>query len=173
MKKFNSLAAIAAIALTFSMNAAHADAHGWYGQGSVINLSAESDSDTIKGNGASVILGKNIGSGFSVEGQLIQQLSATKVDGETFKMSGYGIFGKYTFDGHNFKPYVRIGATNNTIKVTSSTGSDSVSESSVSFGAGANYSITPKLYLNLDLTQYYQKSSNGITGVSAGLGFKF
>jgi opacity protein-like surface antigen len=174
MKKMNTLLAVAALSLIATATTA-VHANEWYGQTSLININADSGSDKFKGNGISLLVGKNVGSGLSIEGQMFQQMSAAQVQGAAIKLGGFGVYAKYTLDTPlpAFKPYARVGASTNTVNSVENGVTEKGSESSLSFGGGVNYSITPKLYVNMDLTQYHKKNNATVTGVSAGLGFKF
>ncbi len=180
------LAAVASMAAMASAQAQTNIKDGWYGQSSLISIKASGQDDvSFKGNGVSFVVGKTLGSGLSVEGQLFQQIGDDKqtmsIDGSDFnvgfKTNGLGLFARYSRDFGAIQPYARLGAVRNSItaKISDATGTASASETEVSaaFGGGINYAINPKMYLNLDLTQYYKKDGATITGGSVGLGFQF
>lgn len=180
------LAAVVSMTAMASAQAQDSIKDGWYGHSSLISLKASGqDNVSFKGNGASFVLGKKIRSGLSVEGQFFHQIDdgskVITIDDTDFnaslKTSGIGLFARYSYSFGSIHPYARLGAVRSTLngKLSDATGTSTTTdnEMSAAFGAGINYAINPKTYLNLDLTQYHNKSGNTITGASLGLGFQF
>jgi opacity protein-like surface antigen len=52
-------------------------------------------------------------------------------------------------------------------------GSESGSESSISYGAGLSFAVNPKTSLNADYMQYLSKDGFKVNGFTFGVGFKF
>lgn len=76
-----------------------------------------------------------------------------------------------------FEVFGRLGYAHTRVRATASvagfSASDSGSDSSVSYGLGANFNISPKMYVGVDYMRYFKKDDTKIDGFTIGLGYRF
>lgn len=111
----------------------------------------------------------------AIEGRAGFGLTDDSVNGVDVEVDSIlGIYAVYNFQPKgDFNPYALIGYTRGELSASSSFGSDSESENDVSFGLGADFSISDASAFNLEWIQYIDKSGGEVTGFSAGMVWKF
>jgi opacity protein-like surface antigen len=86
----------------------------------------------------------------------------------------YGIFVKPQFQiNDSISIFARAGYARTKVSYEEPGYSESKSHGSFAYGAGATYSFTPQMYLNVDYMSYYDKNNSKAHGPSIGLGYKF
>ena len=88
--------------------------------------------------------------------------------------NSYGVFVKpKAMLGEKFEVFGRLGFLKSKATVSGLGFSDSVSESDVAYGIGANYYLNPTTYLTASYMNLYNKDDSKVTGFTLGLGMKF
>lgn len=92
-----------------------------------------------------------------------------------YLVGGYGVLGLP--NSTPVYPYVVVGFTKGKLTASASTPygsfSGSASETDVSFGAGANFSVHENVQVNAEYMQYLDKSGAEVTGISVGASYLF
>jgi len=124
--------------------------------------------------------GKYINSVFSMEGRLGLGLQddSIKYFGTELTLDIDSLIGVYGIGNVNLNEsssvYGLIGFTRAEATVSASGfGSDSSSESGLSFGVGANLGVSDSVSLNLEYTQYLNKSDFDLSAIALGVTFGF
>jgi outer membrane autotransporter protein len=117
--------------------------------------------------------GYNFNRNFAVEVMGAAGISSGDVNGVTLKMdSAYGAYLKAQFEAApRFELYARAGWAHITLSsnVVPGTGSDS----SFSYGAGAQYLFNKNWYVQGEYTSLYDKDGVTIKGPAIGVGYRF
>lgn len=87
-------------------------------------------------------------------------------------MAGLYVKPKYDF-GNGFEVFGRLGYSTIKTKLSGGGSSAKTEDSDVSFGIGANYSFSSKVYGTVDYTQYFDQDGAKATGVTLGVGYRF
>jgi outer membrane autotransporter protein len=79
--------------------------------------------------------------------------------------------------GDAFEVFGRLGYAQTRVRATATAGgvsaSASDSGSSLSYGLGANFNVSPKVYVGVDYMRYYKKDETKIDGYTVSLGYRF
>jgi outer membrane autotransporter protein len=79
--------------------------------------------------------------------------------------------------GDAFEVFGRLGYAQTRVRATVSaagvSASDSASDSSLSYGIGANFNVSPKMYVGVDYMRYFKKDDTKIDGFTVALGYRF
>jgi opacity protein-like surface antigen len=79
--------------------------------------------------------------------------------------------------GDAFEVFGRLGYAQTRVRATASvagvSASDSGSDSSVSYGVGANFNVSPKVYVGVDYMRYFKKDDTKIDGFTIDVGYRF
>jgi opacity protein-like surface antigen len=133
------------------------------------------------------IVGYNFHENFAVEGMLG---FGVRKDDTTITYAGVpvnvsedvrniaGIYVKpKTMIGDSVEVFGRLGWAHTRVRATASasgvSASDTGSDSSVSYGVGANYNVTPKVYVGVDYMRYFKKDDTKIDGFTVSAGYRF
>jgi outer membrane autotransporter protein len=133
------------------------------------------------------IFGYNFHDNFAVEGMLgfgvSKDSTSTTVSGVPVDVSEdvrhiVGIYVKpKAAIGDAFEVFGRLGYANTKVRATASAGgftaSDSGSDGSLSYGVGANFNVSPKMYVGVDYMRYFKKDDTKIDGFTVALGYRF
>jgi opacity protein-like surface antigen len=181
--------ALAAAAACLVMGSAQAQqaATPWYGELGYIFMRVDAAGTSAKPGALRGIVGYNFGPYWSVEGLLGTGVSdssknvVSNVDGLTHNVTFktdmmYGLLfrPRYNF-GNGFEVFGRFGWAYTKIK-TSSDASDlsgGHSDSSLAWGAGANYYFTPQWYAGLDFMQYSMRTNHRVDGMTLSVGYRW
>lgn len=99
-------------------------------------------------------------------------VGGTNVDAKV--SSAYGAYGKLSLPVEDkFSLFVRLGITNVTPSLSTSSGSARQSGSDFSYGAGAQFNFTKDIYVQVDYMSYYNKDSITVRAPSISIGYKF
>lgn len=98
------------------------------------------------------------------------------VEGEVRHIAGVYIKPKVSI-GDGFELFGRLGYADTRLRVSASaaglTAANSDSGSSLSYGLGANFNVSPRAYVGVDYMRYYKKDDTKIDGVSFNVGYRF
>ncbi len=177
MKKLVILAS-----LSLGLGAANAQIYGElaYGANQTKNNTGGS---TFKSSpsGLRATLGYEIEKNFSVEAliSLAQDTADIKQDGQTQQGlrtkidSLYGLYLKPKYSlASDVEVFARLGYAHAKNKNTGFAPA-SESHSSISYGVGLSYALTPSVYLSADYMQYIRKTDLKGSGYTLGLGYRF
>lgn len=145
------------------------------------------DSDEVTFNAVYGRFGAFFNENISAEARLGLGVGDDTVDGEKFELDNY--YGVYVRGGipatEIFYPYAILGFTKGKWSSSYSysevflgeeitiSGSDSGSESDLSYGVGADFAVTENLKINAEYMSYMDKDAAELTGFTVGVAFSF
>nr|WP_297531605.1 porin family protein [uncultured Roseateles sp.] len=121
------------------------------------------------------IVGWDLHPNVALEGMLAGGVSDDTTQGVKAKISrSYGLYvvPKYSLTPE-FEVFGRLGYADSKVKLSSSLGSSSGSDSSFSWGLGAKYNFNKQVYGAVDYMSYFDKDSTTVTGVTLSVGYRF
>jgi outer membrane autotransporter protein len=158
-----------------------------YGELGYTTLKLSSGGVSVKPAMLRGIVGYNFNNNFAFEGMLGLGVSkdststtfaGVPVDVQEDVRHIVGIYVKpKAVIGDAFEVFGRLGYAHTRVRTTASvpgfSASDSGSDSSVSYGIGANFNVSPKMYVGVDYMRYFKKDDTKIDGFTVGLGYRF
>ncbi|MBE0506784.1 MAG: porin family protein [Marinospirillum sp.] len=80
----------------------------------------------------------------------------------------FGLYGKFIMPLDFFSPYAKLGGTSASL----STAGENSSEFEISYGLGAEISVTPRFYVDLEYMVYLDTAAMQLEGFTLGVGYK-
>jgi len=130
---------------------------------------------SVKPSNALVRAGFQFTKNFAAEVVGAASVSSDTVMGVSFKVdSAYGAYLKGQFEvAPKFELFARAGWLDATLSGSAGGISVSTSDSSFSYGVGAQYHFTKSWYVQGDYASYFDKSGDTIKGPSLSVGYRF
>lgn len=146
-----------------------------YVEAGITQLTLSSGGFSVKPTNALVRVGYQFTKNFSAEALGATSVSSDTLMGASFKVdSAFGAYLKGQVQvAPGFELFARVGWVRATLTGSAPGISLSSSDSSVSYGVGAQYLFTRNWYVQGDYASYYDKSGDTIKGPSLGVGYRF
>ncbi len=147
----------------------------WFGEVGYTVLDARDDFG-FKANPTAIrgIIGYNFHPNFAAEAMLLGGVSSDSDQGVDVKIQhSIGVFAQPKVSFGDFEVFGRLGWARTRVRASALGVSASETDDSFAWGAGANYNFASNMYVSLDYTRYYDKSSTRIDGVTLGFGYRF
>lgn len=146
-----------------------------YVEAGLTQLTLSSDGISVKPSNALVRVGFQFTKNFAAELVGAASVSSDTLMGASFKVdSAYGAYLKGQFEvAPKFELFARAGWLHATLSGSAMGVSLSSSDSSFSYGVGAQYRFTRNWYAQGDYASYYEKSGDTIKGPSLSVGYRF
>lgn len=119
--------------------------------------------------------GYQINQNIAVEGRLGTGVDDDEIYGVEVELKDtYGVYVKAGFPTQSgLYPYALLGMTHVKVKASGFGGSETDSDSDISYGIGADYWFNSTVSAGLELANLYDKDGDEVTGITFGMNFRF
>lgn len=138
-----------------------------------LNFDVRGGGDDDFGAGA-LKFGSNAHDNRAIEVMAAAGFSDARIQGVKVDLSrAFGIYLKPKVNFGDAEVFGRLGYTDFRAKARAYGYSESDSDGGFSFGAGVSFSITEKVYAQVDYMRYYDRKGVELSGPSLSIGYKF
>jgi opacity protein-like surface antigen len=174
--------AIKLLALAASVSVAtlvHADA-GMYAGANITQIGYKEDGfATVEPIAVAFKLGKQFSPNFALEGRIGLGVADDDIDVGGIPVSlevdnYYGVYGKAILPlSETASVYGLLGFTRGKLTISANGFSQSDSDSDLSFGLGAEFTVAPTAFVSVEWARLLKGDDYKVNGISLGIGFKF
>ena len=146
----------------------------YYGEVGYTATSIGDASLTFKPQLIRFVVGKEINQNLSVEGMFAPTIAKDTYRGVDIKAQTYGIYLKPKLEiAKDTEAFARLGWAKSQLDLSANGASESLSDSSVAFGAGVQTQFNKDVYGQIDYMRFYSKDGVKADGLTFSVGTRF